>query len=131
MREQKVLASLRELAKSVETKCTVTPRCEDERHAIYETLRRMAHPSGTAGEAGQQRPHATRIMLDTAGSATAGPAAAAAGPAATGGPAGTAAAGARAGAAAGLAQAGALALDHTAGSATVTAGGVCGVAGAG
>ena len=140
MRGQLVLKCFRDRPDSVIPKCIVTAHCEDERHAINETLRRMVHPSGTAGEAGQQRPHAARIVLDTAGSAAAGPAAAAAGsaadsatagPAATGGPAGLAAAGARAGAAAGLAQAGALALDHTAGSATVTAGGVCGGAGAG
>ena len=69
MRGQLVLKCFRDRPDSVIPKCIVTAHCEDERHAIYETLRRMVHPSGTAGEAGQQRPHAARIVLDTAGSA--------------------------------------------------------------
>ena len=48
--------------------CTVSARSEDERHAVYETLRRMAAAAGP-GEAGQAQPGppATRtlVVLDT------------------------------------------------------------------
>jgi hypothetical protein len=56
--------------------CTVSARSEDEQHAVYETLRRMAAAAGP-GEAGQAQPGppATRtlvVVLDTV-AAAAGP----------------------------------------------------------
>ena len=67
LREEKVVPFLKARA-DLRATCTVTTPCEDDQHAIYDALRRMA--AGGAG--GQQHPHDTRIVLDTAGSATAG-----------------------------------------------------------
>ncbi len=58
--------------------CTVSARSEDERHAVYETLRRMAAAAGQ-GEAGQAQhgPPATRtlvVVLDTVAAAAGPPA---------------------------------------------------------
>ena len=72
LRERHVLNCFKDRPNAVQVRCTVTTPREDERHAIYETLRQMVlrQPSGAAaarqGEAGQQGLLATsNLVLDT------------------------------------------------------------------
>ena len=72
LRERHVLNCFKDRPNAVQVRCTVTTPREDERHAIYETLRQMVlrQPSGAAaarqGEAGQQGLLATStLVLDT------------------------------------------------------------------
>ena len=68
LRDRHVLKFFEDRPNAIQVMCTVTSAREDERHAIYETLRRMVRRLPTAasqGEAGQQRLLATSpLVLD-------------------------------------------------------------------
>ena len=73
LQKRLVLNCFKDRPNSVRVMCTVTTPCEDKRHGIYETLRRMVRclpsaPGAAAshGEAGQQRLLTTStLVLDT------------------------------------------------------------------
>ena len=91
LRDRHVLKFFEDRPNAIQVMCTVTSAREDERHAIYETLRRMVRRLPTAasqGEAGQQRLLATStLVLDTVPAAADPPAPLSAGDVRPGAPA--------------------------------------------